>query len=65
MRDLRAEIDDKTQMVEVSWNPDTMSTQDNYTVQYHEVESTTGGDSNTLTTNRTRVRNEKGTFFLF
>ena len=42
-------------MVELSWSPDSRSTQDNYTVQYHEVEATTGGDSNILTTNKTSV----------
>lgn len=48
VRDLRAEIDERTGMVEVSWNPENSSTQDSYKLQYHEVETTIGGDSNTL-----------------
>jgi hypothetical protein len=55
IQDLRAEIDEKTWMVEVSWIPENASTQDTYRVQYHEVEATIGGDSNVLTTNKTRV----------
>lgn len=60
MRDLRADVDERTGMVEVSWNPENSSTQDSYKLQYHEVETTIGGDSNTLTTDKTRVRH----FFL-
>nr|XP_031828651.1 tyrosine-protein phosphatase 10D isoform X5 [Nomia melanderi] len=55
VRDLRAVIDEKTGMVEVSWLPDNSSTQDNYKLQYHEVETAIGGDSNTLTTDKTKV----------
>ncbi|KAF7405885.1 hypothetical protein HZH68_005254 [Vespula germanica] len=55
VRDLRADVDEKTGMVEVSWNPENSSTQDSYKLQYHEVETTIGGDSNTLTTDKTRV----------
>ncbi|KAK2585118.1 hypothetical protein KPH14_008629 [Odynerus spinipes] len=55
VRDLRADIDERTGMVEVSWNPENSSTQDSYKVQYHEVETTIGGDSNTLTTDKTRI----------
>ncbi|XP_035725760.1 tyrosine-protein phosphatase 10D-like isoform X3 [Vespa mandarinia] len=55
VRDLRADIDERTGMVEVSWNPENSSTQDSYKLQYHEVETTIGGDSNTLTTDKTRV----------
>ncbi|XP_043491071.1 tyrosine-protein phosphatase 10D isoform X2 [Polistes fuscatus] len=55
VRDLRAEVDERTGMVEVSWNPENSSTQDSYKLQYHEVETTIGGDSNTLTTDKTRV----------
>jgi len=51
-------------MVEVSWSPENSSTQDSYKLQYHEVETTIGGDSNTLTTDKTKVNilllNEKG-----
>jgi len=51
-------------MVEVSWSPENSSTQDSYKLQYHEVETTIGGDSNTLTTDKTKVKilllNEKG-----
>lgn len=42
-------------MVEVSWSPENSSTQDSYKLQYHEVETTIGGDSNTLTTDKTKV----------
>ncbi|KOX75253.1 Tyrosine-protein phosphatase 10D [Melipona quadrifasciata] len=42
VRDLRAVIDEKTGMVEVSWHPENSSTQDNYKLQYHEVETTIG-----------------------
>ncbi|XP_051172997.1 tyrosine-protein phosphatase 10D-like isoform X1 [Leptopilina boulardi] len=55
VRDLRAEIDERTWMVEVSWTPENSSTQDSYKLQYHEVESTIGGDSNSLITDKTRV----------
>ncbi|XP_011298900.1 tyrosine-protein phosphatase 10D isoform X2 [Fopius arisanus] len=56
VRDLRAEIDEKTGMLEVSWGPDNTSTQDSYKLQYHEVETTSiTGDSNTLATDKTRV----------
>jgi len=55
VRDLRAVIDEKTGMVEVSWNVESSSTQDSYKLQYHEVETTIGGDSNTLTTDKTKV----------
>ncbi|XP_015595077.1 tyrosine-protein phosphatase 10D isoform X2 [Cephus cinctus] len=54
VQNFRAEIDDKTGIVEVSWNPDNSSTQDSYKVMYHEVE-TSIGDSNTLTTDKTRL----------
>ncbi|XP_032664188.1 tyrosine-protein phosphatase 10D isoform X4 [Odontomachus brunneus] len=55
VRDLRAVIDERTGMVEVSWSPENSSTQDSYKLQYHEVETTIGGDSNTLTTDQTKV----------
>ncbi|XP_025155882.1 tyrosine-protein phosphatase 10D isoform X5 [Harpegnathos saltator] len=55
VRDLRAVIDERTGMVEVSWSPENTSTQDSYKLQYHEVETTIGGDSNTLTTDKTQV----------
>lgn len=55
VRELRAEIDEKTGMLDVSWKPENGSTQDSYKLQYHEVETTIGGDSNTLITNKTRV----------
>ncbi|KAK0159849.1 hypothetical protein PV327_010916 [Microctonus hyperodae] len=55
VRDLRASIDER--MLEVSWRPDNTSTQDNYRLEYHEVDTTTSisGDSNTLTTDKTRI----------
>ncbi|XP_028520350.1 tyrosine-protein phosphatase 10D isoform X3 [Apis cerana] len=55
VRDLSAVIDEKTGMVEVSWHPENSSTQDSYKLQYHEVETTIGGDSNMLTTDKTKV----------
>lgn len=55
VRDLSAVIDEKTGMVEVSWQPENSSTQDSYKLQYHEVETTIGGDSNMLTTDKTKV----------
>ncbi|XP_029155618.1 tyrosine-protein phosphatase 10D isoform X1 [Nylanderia fulva] len=55
VHDLRAVIDEKTGMVEVSWSPENSSTQDSYKLQYHEVETAIGGDSNTLTTDKTKV----------
>ncbi|XP_012532552.1 tyrosine-protein phosphatase 10D isoform X5 [Monomorium pharaonis] len=55
VHDLRAVIDEKTGMVEVSWSPENSSMQDSYKLQYHEVETTIGGDSNTLTTDKTKV----------
>lgn len=63
-------IDEKTGMVEVSWSPENSSTQDSYKLQYHEVETTIGGDSNTLTTDKTKVsiaivKREKNFFLLY
>ncbi|XP_063992534.1 tyrosine-protein phosphatase 10D isoform X3 [Diachasmimorpha longicaudata] len=56
VRDLRAEIDEKTGMLEVSWRPDNSSTQDSYKLQYHEVETTSiTGDSNSLATDKTKI----------
>ncbi|XP_071558578.1 tyrosine-protein phosphatase 10D isoform X5 [Temnothorax nylanderi] len=55
VHDLRAVIDEKTGMVEVSWSPENSSTQDSYKLQYHEVETSIGGDSNTLTIDKTKV----------
>ena len=54
VKNLSAVVDDKW-MVEVSWTPDSTSTQDSYKLQYHEVETTIGGDSNILMTNKTKV----------
>ncbi|XP_015117197.1 tyrosine-protein phosphatase 10D isoform X2 [Diachasma alloeum] len=56
VRDLRAEIDEKTGMLEVSWRPDNSSTQDSYKLQYHEVETTSiTGDSNSLAIEKTKI----------
>ncbi|XP_014224112.1 tyrosine-protein phosphatase 10D isoform X1 [Trichogramma pretiosum] len=55
VRDLHAEVDEKTGMVEVSWIPDNSSTQDSYKIEYHEIEGTIGGDGNVLITNKTRI----------
>ncbi|XP_072759730.1 proto-oncogene tyrosine-protein kinase ROS-like [Anoplolepis gracilipes] len=52
--DLRA-IDEEADQVTVVWTPESSSIQDSYKLQYHEVETTIGGDSNTLTTNITKV----------
>lgn len=43
-------------MVEVSWSPENSSTQDSYKLQYHEVETTIGGDSNIFTIDKTKVK---------
>jgi hypothetical protein len=56
-------IDEKTGMIEISWNPENSSTQDSYKLQYHEVETTIGGDSNTLTTDKTKVSILRNIFF--
>lgn len=55
VKDLAAEVDEKSGMVEVYWNPENSSTQDSYRLQYHEVETTIGGDSNVLITDKTKV----------
>ncbi|XP_044592412.1 tyrosine-protein phosphatase 10D isoform X1 [Cotesia glomerata] len=53
VRDLRASIDER--MLEVSWRPDNASIQDSYRLEYHEVDTASSGDSNTLTIEKTRV----------
>ncbi|XP_072759443.1 protein sevenless-like isoform X2 [Anoplolepis gracilipes] len=52
--DLRA-IDTGTGLIQVLWTSMSFSIQDSYKLQYHEVETTIGGDSNILTTNKTKV----------
>ncbi|KAL1506354.1 hypothetical protein ABEB36_005735 [Hypothenemus hampei] len=54
---LHSVLDDKTGTITISWKPHPDSTQDSYLVSYHEVESTIG-DSNTVTTNQTRIELE-------
>nr|CAH7752185.1 unnamed protein product [Callosobruchus chinensis] len=51
---LRSSTDEKSGVITISWQPDPNSTQDSYSVSYHEVESTIG-DSNTITTNKTEI----------
>ncbi|XP_044018714.1 tyrosine-protein phosphatase 10D isoform X2 [Aphidius gifuensis] len=59
VRNLSANIDDKSGMLEVSWEPENSSIQDSYKLQYHEVETTSiTGDSNTLTTDKTIIKLE-------
>ncbi|XP_072759722.1 proto-oncogene tyrosine-protein kinase ROS-like isoform X2 [Anoplolepis gracilipes] len=49
-------IDEEADQVRVVWTPESSSIQDSYKLQYHEVETTIGGDSNTLTiNNKTKV----------
>lgn len=51
---MHAETDDKNGIVNISWTPNPDSTQDNYLISYHEVESA-AGDSSTVSTNKTRI----------
>ncbi|XP_072759919.1 tyrosine-protein phosphatase 10D-like [Anoplolepis gracilipes] len=55
IHDLRVVINKKTNPVEVSWTPNNFSTQDSYKLRYNELETTIGGDSDTLMTNETKV----------
>ncbi|XP_072759726.1 uncharacterized protein [Anoplolepis gracilipes] len=48
-------IDEEAGQVTVVWTPKSFSTQDSYKLQYHEVETTIGDDTNTLTTDKTKV----------
>ncbi|KAG4079096.1 hypothetical protein HA402_001067 [Bradysia odoriphaga] len=49
---LRAFTDNKSGYVTLTWDPDKNSTQDEYKISYHEVE-TFNGDSSTMNTNKT------------
>lgn len=51
---MHAETDDKNGFVNISWSPNSESTQESYKVSYHEVESA-AGDSSTVTTNKTKI----------
>lgn len=53
---LEASEDDSGTMF-LSWLPNPESTQNSYSISYHEVESVTG-DSNTITTNKTTIELE-------
>lgn len=50
---LQSFTDDKTGIVTISWDPDPNSTQEEYKISYHEVE-TFNGDASTMNTDRTR-----------
>ncbi|CAG9762794.1 unnamed protein product [Ceutorhynchus assimilis] len=54
---LHSTLDEKSGIITISWKPHPDSTQDSFLVSYHEVESTTG-DSNTVTTNQTKIELE-------
>lgn len=54
VRLLHSVIDEKSGSIKVSWKPDRYSTQDGYSLSYHEVESSIG-DSNTISTNLTDI----------
>ncbi|XP_066154391.1 tyrosine-protein phosphatase 10D isoform X4 [Euwallacea fornicatus] len=54
---LHSTLDDKSGILTISWKPHPDSTQDSFLVSYHEVESTIG-DSNTVTTNQTKIELE-------
>ncbi|XP_032296419.1 tyrosine-protein phosphatase 10D isoform X2 [Drosophila virilis] len=53
VRNLRSFNDDKTNTMIITWEADAASTQDEYRIVYHELE-TFNGDTSTLTTDRTR-----------
>ncbi|XP_017052134.1 tyrosine-protein phosphatase 10D isoform X2 [Drosophila ficusphila] len=53
VRNLRSINDDKTNTMVITWEADPASTQDEYRIVYHELE-TFNGDTSTLTTDRTR-----------
>ncbi|XP_037919047.1 tyrosine-protein phosphatase 10D isoform X2 [Hermetia illucens] len=50
---LRSTTDDKSGIMTISWEPDPASTQEEYKISYHEVE-TYNGDSSTMNTEFTR-----------
>lgn len=53
VRNLRSFNDDKTNNMIITWEPDPISTQDEYHITYHELE-TFNGDTSTLSTERNR-----------
>ncbi|XP_052855612.1 tyrosine-protein phosphatase 10D isoform X1 [Drosophila gunungcola] len=57
VRNLRSINDDKTNTMVITWEADPASTQDEYRIVYHELE-TFNGDTSTLTTDRTRFNLE-------
>nr|XP_036218384.1 tyrosine-protein phosphatase 10D isoform X3 [Bactrocera oleae] len=52
VHNLRSFNDDKTNTMRITWEPDPASTQDEYRIAYHELE-TFNGDTSTFTTDRT------------
>lgn len=47
-------VDDLNGIVTIMWSPDVQSTQDEYRISYHEVDSSSNGDSSTMSTDVTR-----------
>lgn len=52
IRNLYSYTDSKTGVITISWIPDDTSTQDEYKISYHELE-TNNGDSSTMNTDKT------------
>nr|XP_040229845.2 tyrosine-protein phosphatase 10D isoform X2 [Anopheles coluzzii] len=52
VKQLQSYTDSKTGVITISWKPDELSTQDEYRISYHELE-TNNGDSSTMSTNQT------------
>ncbi|XP_035899329.1 tyrosine-protein phosphatase 10D isoform X4 [Anopheles stephensi] len=52
VKQLLSSTDSKTGIITISWKPDEVSTQDEYRISYHELE-TNNGDSSTMSTNQT------------
>ncbi|XP_055611561.1 tyrosine-protein phosphatase 10D isoform X3 [Uranotaenia lowii] len=52
VKNLNAFTDSKTGVITISWLPDDESTQDEYKISYHELE-TNNGDSSTMNTDKT------------
>ncbi|XP_075158731.1 protein tyrosine phosphatase 4E isoform X3 [Haematobia irritans] len=57
VRNLRSFNDDSSNSMIITWEPDPASTQDEYRIVYHELE-TFNGDTSTLTTDRNRFNLE-------
>ncbi|XP_052863483.1 tyrosine-protein phosphatase 10D [Anopheles cruzii] len=52
VKQMNSYTDSKTGVITISWKPDELSTQDEYRISYHELE-TNNGDSSTMSTNMT------------